>query len=91
MLVIKLLLIILVVLSSLVVGFILSRLTKEELSSGRPYFKLALIFCLLIIIASLDSWFFNIISLSLALSIALTAVYLAIITFISLKRTIDKV
>ncbi len=75
----------LVVLSSLIIGMLLAKWTKDELTSGRKYFRLILLLSLFLIIISLDLSVFKIIEWKTGISSALAFLYLLIITMMSLR------
>ncbi len=83
------LLIIPVLLTSIPVGFLLSKITSEELSFGKRYFKSIILSCLFLIVLSFDLTAFKIISFNVALIVVLVSIYLLIIAFISLKKAKD--
>jgi len=79
------LLALLVVASSLVMGILLARWTKEELKDGRRYFKLILMLSIFFIIISMDLWALKIASWQAGISSAMAFLYLLVISLISLK------
>ena len=83
---IKISLTIITVLSSLIVGVLLARWTKEELKPGRKYIKITFFASLLATIVLFDLAAFKILSLNLSLILALTSFYMVVISGISLKR-----
>jgi hypothetical protein len=80
---IKIVLSVLVLASSLLAGLVITKLTPEELVVGRKYFRVASFVSVLIIVFSLNSWYFGIIDSSLASSVSLTSAYLLVICIMS--------
>lgn len=76
-------LIVVIIISSLPIGYLLSYLCKDELVSGRKWF---IILGILSLVASLLVAFF---SFSSKLAVILTLFYLAIISFVSVWKSYD--
>ena len=78
----KELLLILVLASSYPVGLLLAYLTRDELVSGRKWFKAISVLTLVVAIAFLV--------LYRNYAIILTLIYIVIVSFISLRKSYDK-
>jgi len=82
----KISLTIITVLSSLIVGVLLARWTREELKPGRKYLKIAFFASLLATVVLFDLAAFKVLSMNFSLILALTAFYMAVISGISLRK-----
>lgn len=77
-------LIVLVILSSLPVGWLLAYLCRDELVAGRKWFKVISVICAILIVLLL------IIRISSWLEISLGLAYLGIISLVALKLSYNK-
>lgn len=84
---IRICLVLLVMATSPLVGVILARLTKEELSAGKKYFSYIIIFLSSLIVIIGDLWIIGLLSGINALNIIITSAYLLIVTVVSLNKS----
>lgn len=81
---IKELIVILILITSVPVGHFLAWLTKEELKDGRRWFNL------IIIISLIHAVITGILNINYKLSIILALIYIIIVSFISWKLSFNK-
>ena len=81
---IKVCLVVLALATSILTGVIIARMTKEELSSGKKYFRVIIWSLLIVIVAVVDSWLMGLISGVITLTVVLTLAYFFVVTLVSL-------